>query len=97
MYPVTWIPRYLVTTIDFKYYDVIWIDNGSTLPEADTWRPEGKYLMIKVLQSCILKLSLHSVNSVLVLYRTGNMQSAILYHSSPLPPYLHMGFNLATR
>ncbi len=34
--------------------------------------------MIKVLWGCILKLSLHSVNLVLILYRTGNMQSAIL-------------------
>ncbi len=33
--------------------------------------------MIKVLQGCILKLSLHSVNSVLIIYRTGNMQSAL--------------------
>ncbi len=34
--------------------------------------------MIKVSQGCILKLLLHSVNSELILYRTGNMQSAIL-------------------
>ncbi len=45
--------------------------------------------MIKVLQGCILKLSFHSVNSVLILYRTGTMQSAILLSfvaSSSLPP-----------
>ncbi len=64
-------------TIDIIYYYVIWTDNGSTLPEADTERQEGKYPMIKVLQSYILKLSLHSVNSVLILYRTGNMQTTI--------------------
>ncbi len=34
--------------------------------------------MINVLQCCILKLLLHSVNSVPILYRTGNRQSAIL-------------------
>ncbi len=65
--------------IDVIYYYVIWTDNGSALPDANTWRHEGKYPMIKVLQSCILKLSLHSVNSVLILYRTGNIQSAILF------------------
>ncbi len=45
--------------------------------------------MIKVLRGCILKLSLHSVNSVPILYRTGNMQSAILLSfvvSSSIPP-----------
>ncbi len=45
--------------------------------------------MIKVLQSCIVKLSLHSVNSALIIYRTGNMQSAILLSFvaySYLPP-----------
>ncbi len=49
---------------------------------------EGKCPMIKVLQGCILKLLLHSVNSVLILYRTGVMQSAILLSfaiSSSLP------------
>ncbi len=34
--------------------------------------------MIKVLQGCILKLLFYSVNSVFILYRTGNMQFAIL-------------------
>ncbi len=34
--------------------------------------------MIKVLQGWILKFSLHSVNSVLILFRTGNIPSAIL-------------------
>ncbi len=48
------------------------------LPGANTQRQEGKYPTIKVLQGCILKLSLNSVNSVPILYRTGNMQSAIL-------------------
>ncbi len=47
------------------------------LPEANTRRQKGRYPMIKVLQG-ILKLLLHSVNSVSILYRTGNMQSAIL-------------------
>ncbi len=72
------------------YYQVIWTDNGNRLPEANPRRQEGKYPMIKVLQGCICKLSLHSVNSVLLLYRTGNMQSAILLSfiaSSSLPPY----------
>ncbi len=39
----------------YVYYYVIWTDNGSTSPEADTQRQEGKYPMIKVLQGCILK------------------------------------------
>ncbi len=59
------------------------------LPEANTRRQEGKYPTIKVLQGCILKLLLHSVNSVAILYRTGNMQSVILLSfiaSSSLPP-----------
>ncbi len=75
--------------IDVIYYYVIWTDNGSMLPEANTPRQEGKYPMIKVLQCCIFKLLLHSVNSVPILYRTGNMQSAILLSfvaSSSLPP-----------
>ncbi len=45
--------------------------------------------MIKVLQGCILKVSLYSVNTVLMLYRAGNMQSAILLSfvaSSSLSP-----------
>ncbi len=72
-----------------KRYYVIWTDNESTLPEANPRRQEGKYPMIKVLQGCIRKLSLHSVNSMLILYRTGNMQFAILLSfvtSSSLPP-----------
>ncbi len=48
------------------------------LPEANTQRQEEKNQMIKVLPGCILKLLLHSVNSVHILYSTGNMQSAIL-------------------
>ncbi len=59
------------------------------LPETNTRRQEGKYPTIKVLQGCILKLLLHSVNSVAILGRTGNMQSAILLSfvaSSSLPP-----------
>ncbi len=75
--------------IDIIYYFVIWTDNGSMLPEANTWRQEGKYPRIKVLQGCILKLLLHSVNSVPILYRAGKMQSAILLSfltSSSLPP-----------
>ncbi len=64
--------------IDVIYYYVIRTDNGSTLSEANTRRQERKYPMMKVLWGCILKLSLHSVNSVSILYRTGNMQSAIL-------------------
>ncbi len=39
---------------------------------------EEKYLIVKVLQGCILKLLLHSVNSVFILYRASKMQSAIL-------------------
>ncbi len=75
--------------MDLIYYYIIWIDNRSKLLEADTRWQEGKYPMIKVLQGCILKLSLHSHNTVLILYRTGNMQSAILLSfiaSSSLPP-----------
>ncbi len=41
--------------IDVIYYYVICTDNGSTLPEANTQRREGKYPMIKVLHACILK------------------------------------------
>ncbi len=47
--------------------------------------------MIKVFQGCILRLLLHSVNSVLILYWTGNMQSAVLLSfvaSSFLPIYV---------
>ncbi len=55
--------------IDIYYY-VIWTDNGSMLPEADTLRQAGKYPMIKVSRGCISKL-------VLFLFRTGNMQSAV--------------------
>ncbi len=69
---------FLGKIIDIIYYHVIWTDNGSTLPEANTHNQEGKYPVIKVLQGCILKLLLHSVNLVPILYRTGNMQSTIL-------------------
>ncbi len=75
--------------IDVIYYYVIQTDNGSMLPEANTARQEGKYPMIKVLHGCILKLLLHSINSVFILYRTGNMQSAIFLSfaaSSSLSP-----------
>ncbi len=40
---------------DILYYYVIWTENGSTLPEANTQRQEGKHPMIKVLQGCILQ------------------------------------------
>ncbi len=66
------------TIIDVIYYYVVWTDNGSMLPEANTRRQEGKYPTIKVRQSCFFKLLLHLVNSVPILYRTGNIQSAIL-------------------
>ncbi len=36
-----------VPDIDVIYYYVIWTDNGSTLPEANARRQEGKYPMIK--------------------------------------------------
>ncbi len=54
---------------------------------------------IQWLQCCILKLALHSVNSVLILYKTGSMQSAILllFVVSLPRPYCHVGFNLLTR
>ncbi len=55
------------TSIDVLYYYVIWTDNGSMLPEANTQRQEEKYPTIKVLQVCILKSLLHSVNSVPIL------------------------------
>ncbi len=67
-----------VPSIDVIYYYVIWTDNRGIAPEANTRRQEGKYPMIKVLWGCILKLSLYLVNSVLILYRIGNMQSAKL-------------------
>ncbi len=79
---------YPTLSIDINIF-VIWTDNGSILPEANIRRQEGKYPMIKVLHGCILTLSLHSVNLVFILYRTGNMQSAILLSfaaSSSLPP-----------
>ncbi len=79
----------VILGIDIIYYYVIWTDNGSRLLEADTRRQEGKYPMIKVLQGCILKLSLYSVNTAFIHYGTGNMQSAILLSfiaSSSLPP-----------
>ncbi len=71
--------RTSVQAIDVIYYRVIWTDSGSMLPEASTQRQEGKYPPIKVLQCCILKFLLHSFNSVPILYRIGNMQSAILF------------------
>ncbi len=86
---MAWIPTNGTMTPKTLYYYVIWADNGSMLPEANTRKPEGKYPVIKVLQGCILKLLVHSVNSVLIPYRTGNMQSAILlsFVASPsLPP-----------
>ncbi len=70
------------------YYYVIWTDNGIMLPEVNIRRQEGKYLTIEVLQGCILKLLLHSVNSEPILYRTSNMQTAIFLSfvtSSSLP------------
>ncbi len=75
--------------IDVIYYYIIWADNKSMLLEVNTRRQEGKYPMIKVLQGCIIKLLLQSVNAVLILYRTHNMQFAILLSfvtSSSLPP-----------
>ncbi len=68
--------KLIVSPIDVIYYYVIWTDNESTLSEGNTRRQEGKFPVIKVLQGCISQL-LHSVNSVLILYRTANMQSAI--------------------
>ncbi len=53
-------------------------------------RQEGKHPMIKVLQGCILKLSLHSVNLVLIFYRPSKTPSAILLSfvaSSSLPEW----------
>ncbi len=82
-------PSIVPWTIDVLYYWVIWTDNGNTLPETSPRRQEGKQPLIKVLVGCILKLLLHSVNSVLILYGTGNMQSAIFLSfvaSSSLPP-----------
>ncbi len=74
------------------YYYIIWTDNRGTVLEANTRRQEGTNDTIKVLRSCLLKLSLYLVNSVFILYRTGNMQSAILLSfiaSSSLPPCGH--------
>ncbi len=58
------------------------------LPEANTRRQEGKYPMIKVLRGGIRKL-------VLILYKIGNMQSAILLSFVTFPPYRYVGINLA--
>ncbi len=83
----TW-QHHLTVAIDIIHYHVIWTDNRGTVPEANNWRQEGKYPMIKVLRGCIFKLSLYLVNSVLTLHRTGNMQSVILSSfvaSSSLP------------
>ncbi len=83
------VPIHLMYLIDVIYYYIMWTNKGSTLPEADTQRQEGKYSMIKVLQGCILKLSLHSVDSVFILYGIDNTQSTILLSfiaSSSLPP-----------
>ncbi len=94
--PIAKIWHQAITIDVILYYYVTWTDNGSMLPDANTRRQEGKYPTMKVLQGCILKL-LHSVNSVPILYRPGNMQSAILLSfvaSSSLP---HVGFNLPTR
>ncbi len=53
-------------------------------------------IQIKVLQCCTLKLLLQSVNSVIILYRTGNMQSAILLSFIASSSLQHVGFNLPT-
>ncbi len=84
-------------TTDVIYYYVIWTDSGNMLPEANTRKQEGRHPAIKVLQGCILKLLLHFVNSVPILYRKGNMQSPIFLSFvvfSSLPP---CGPNLHTR
>ncbi len=75
--------------IDVLHYYVIWTDNRSRLLKADTRKQEDKYPMIKVLLGSIMKLRLYSVNTELIYYRTGNMQSAIhlsFVASSSLPP-----------
>ncbi len=49
-------------SIDVMYYCVICTDNGSTLPEANTQRQEGKYLMMKILG--VASLSYHYIQSI---------------------------------
>ncbi len=47
---------FCMSSIEVIHNYVIWTDNGSMLPEANIWRQEGKYPMIKVLQAYIRKL-----------------------------------------
>ncbi len=51
-----------VPDIDVIYYSIIWTDNGSTLPKANTWKQEVKYPMIKVLLGCNSKLLLNRIH-----------------------------------
>ncbi len=63
--------------------------------EADTQMQEGKYQTIKVLRGSILKLLLQSIQCPSFTgWAICNLP--YFYHSSPLPPYHHMGFNLPT-
>ncbi len=74
-------------SIDVIYYYVIWTDKGVCYLKRTLIGKRGN-IQVKVLQCCICEL-LHSVNSVPILYRTGNMQSAILLSfvtTSSLPP-----------
>ncbi len=73
---------------------LIWTDNGITLPEANTQRQGGKYLMIKVFW--VAFLSYYYIQSIQCSSFTGQAICNLpyYYHSSPLPSYHHMGFNL---
>ncbi len=86
--------------IDIIYYYVMWTDNGSMSPEANTQMQDGKYRKIKILQGCVFKLSLQSVNSVIQSSSFAGQAICNLpyfYHSSPRLLYCHMGFNLPIR
>ncbi len=65
------------------------------LPEANTQR-QGEISTDKSIAGLHPKLLLHLDNSVPALYKTGNMQSAILLSFVASPSYHHVGFNLFT-
>ncbi len=87
---------YQVARIDVIYYYVIQTDNGSVLHEANTRRQEGKCPMIKVFCS-VASLSYRYIQSIQCSSFTGQTicNPPYFYHSSPLPPYYHVGFNLS--
>ncbi len=91
-----WTVFHTVHTIDIYYY-VIRTDNGNMLPEANTRRLEEKYPIIKVLQ--VASLSYKYIQSSQCSSFTGQAICNLpyFYHSSPIPSYHHVGFNLPIR